>query len=171
MGVDFSGNAVKSARSSYPDGIWMIGDGEHLPLASSCYDFITHIGSLEHYQNPEAGMNEISRLLKPEGVACILVPNAFSLLGNILYVLKKGDVFDDGQPLQRYNTAKGWEHLLEKNGLKAFRYHKFEQEWPRTWKDLSVVLITADEDPAFTDSYYHPIQFCQFTRLLMPKNH
>jgi SAM-dependent methyltransferase len=140
MGSDFSQDAIIIAKSRYPSGIWLIDDGERLSIKDSSFDFITHIGSLEHYQNPTAGMNEIFRLLKPNGIACILLPNTFSLIGNILYVLKTGDVFDDGQPLQRYNTARGWEKLLNQNGLHVFRYVKFEQNWPRTWKDFGWYL-------------------------------
>ena len=95
-----------------------------------------NIGSIEHYLQPYRAVREIRRVLKPTGTACILLPNTFGLLGNILYVWRNGDVFDDGQPLQRYGTLQQWQTLLESNGLCVFRTHKYERAWPRTWRDL-----------------------------------
>jgi SAM-dependent methyltransferase len=135
-GTDFAKSAINKARAQDTHADWFIGDGERLPLPPACYDYITHIGSLEHYQDPMAGIREISRVLKPGGVACILLPNSFGLLGNIIHVFKKGDIFDDGQPLQRYNTRMGWQKMLETNRLRPFKILKYELPWPRTIPDL-----------------------------------
>ncbi len=135
IGVDFSSQAIRFARLSGPSSGWIISDGEKISIKSEAADYITHIGNLEHYQNPEAGIKEICRLLKPKGKACILLPNGFSLLGNIKHVAKTGDVFDDGQPLQRYNTRVGWENLLKLNGLKIIKTYRYEHYIPRTKND------------------------------------
>ncbi len=136
VGVDFAESAIRQARAEDARPDWLIADGEQLPIRPACYDFITHIGSLEHYQDPLAGIREISRILKPGGVACILLPNSYGLLGNITHVSKTGDIFDDGQPLQRYNTIGGWQKMLVTSGLKPFRVIKYELPWPRTVTDL-----------------------------------
>lgn len=136
IGVDFAAGAVKQGAAETPQAGWVISDGEQLPVAAACADYVTHIGSLEHYQDPEAGMREIARVLKPSGTACVLLPNTYGLLGNVKHVWQTGDVFDDGQPLQRYNTRQGWRLMLARNGLAPFKTLKYEREWPRTWKDL-----------------------------------
>jgi SAM-dependent methyltransferase len=136
LGIDFSISAIKKAKSLYPELNWEIGDGEKLPFKSSSIDIVTNIGSIEHFQNPDKGIREIKRVLKKNGIACIFLPNGFSLLGNIKYVMFNGDVFDDGQPLQRYNTKLGWKKLLEKNGLKPIKVLPYERSWPRTTKDI-----------------------------------
>lgn len=135
IGVDFSSQAIILGKSMDPNSGWVVSDGEQLGIKSDSADYITHIGNLEHYQNPDAGIQEICRILKPDGIACILLPNGFSLLGNIKHVAKTGDVFDDGQPLQRYNTRIGWENLLRTNGLKIVRTHRYEHYIPKTQKD------------------------------------
>ncbi len=140
MGMDFAEEAVYKGLSDSPQSGWAVADGECLPLREACVDYVTHIGSLEHYQNPEAGMREIARVLKPSGMACVLLPNSYGLFGNIKHVWQTGEVFDDGQPLQRYNTRGGWHDMLAANGLKAFQTHKYEREWPRTWADLDWYL-------------------------------
>jgi SAM-dependent methyltransferase len=134
-GVDFSFAALKKCDKDYGLGSTCVSNAEHLPIADSSFDFITNIGSVEHYLEPEIAIREMSRVLKPEGVACVLLPNAFSLFGNVQYVCQTGDVFDDGQPLQRYNTRLGWHRLLTQNGLEPFKTLKYEREWPRTIQD------------------------------------
>jgi hypothetical protein len=53
-----------------------------------------------------------------------------------MQVWRSGDVFNDGQPLQRYGTHAQWRRLLEWNGLHVRRVIRYEREWPRTWGDL-----------------------------------
>lgn len=135
IGVDFSSEAVKIGKLMDPNSYWVVSDGEQIGLKNDAVDYITHIGNLEHYQNPKSGIQEVCRLLKPGGIACILLPNGFSLLGNIKHVAQTGEVFDDGQPLQRYNTRIGWENLLKSNGLKIIETYRYEHYIPKTKKD------------------------------------
>ncbi|MFZ6027657.1 MAG: methyltransferase domain-containing protein [Chloroflexota bacterium] len=141
LGIDFSLEGVRKGRQETPAAGWAVGDGECLPFSDGSVDYITHIGSLEHYLHPDAGAREIARLLKPGGKACILLPNAFGLLGNIKHVLYKGEIFDDGQPLQRYATRASWEALLQRNGLHVFETVAYgEIERPRTLQDWRWLL-------------------------------
>jgi SAM-dependent methyltransferase len=158
LGMDFAEGAVRMGAAESPQAGWAFSDGEQLPLPPSSVEYVTHIGSLEHYQNPDAGMSEIARVLKPQGTACILLPNSYGLLGNIKSVWQTGQVFDDGQPLQRYNTPVGWREMLVKNGLIPIRMFKYEREWPRTWKDLVWYI-------------FHPAKFARlFVVWLVPLN-
>ncbi len=157
-GVDFAMAALIKAASTNQNSGWVVGDGEYLPMRSSSYQYITHIGSLEHYQDPLAGIREIARVLIPGGVACILLPNSYGLLGNIKHVFQTGDIFDDGQPLQRYNTLRGWQSLLESNHLIPFKILIYELPWPRTYHDLIWYLS-------------HPIKLLRlFLSVFVPKN-
>ncbi len=135
MGMDFSEEAVRLGLVDSPHSGWAVANGELLPIRDACADYVTHIGSLEHYQDPEAGMREIARVLKPTGSACVLLPNSFGIFGNIKHVWQTGQVFDDGQPLQRYNTRGGWHDMLAAVGLKTYLTYKYERAWPRTWAD------------------------------------
>jgi len=137
IGIDFAIEGVRKAQVVSPNPDWIIGNGECLPLLDNCADYVSHIGSLEHYIFPDLGAKEIARILKPGGIACILLPNAFGLLGNVRNVCKTGEVFDDGQPLQRYATFRQWEILLTDAGLiinKSLGYDEIET--PRTNKDF-----------------------------------
>lgn len=132
---DFSPIAVKKECTSYPDSRAWICNAEAVSIADHSFDYVTNIGSLEHYFRPEAAIREMNRLLKPDGRGCILLPNAFGLFGNVKNVWQTGEVFDDGQPLQRYNTLRGWHQLLAQNGLQPYHVLKYERVWPRTRED------------------------------------
>ncbi len=141
VGVDFSIEGLYIGHKHSPNSGWVAGDGECLPIADQSVDYVTHIGSLEHYMDPQKGASEIARILKPSGGACILLPNAFGLWGNIRHVWRTGEVFDDGQPLQRYATRRTWETLLIKGGLKIVDVMSYgEVVFPRTIQDAVLMI-------------------------------
>jgi SAM-dependent methyltransferase len=135
VGTDFSNSAAQRAKSRthWPD--FVVADGTELPFPDESFDHVTCIGSLEHFLDPESGVKEMRRIMGPRANACILLPNTFSLLGNVNYARKCGDAFDDGQPIQRYNSRLGWQRLIETGGLRVDRVHKWELTWPLTAKD------------------------------------
>ena len=130
-------DGVAQGRNSSATCGWVVGDGEKLPFADQSVDYVTHIGSLEHYLSPLEGAQQIARILKPNGKACILLPNAFGLWGNIKHVWQHGEIYDDGQPLQRYATRQTWEKMLMMSGLKIDKVVKYDEvDLPRTKQDF-----------------------------------
>jgi SAM-dependent methyltransferase len=141
VGLDLSSSALRMAVPRAPSALITLADAERIPFPDDGFDYVTNIGSLEHYFHPHWSVREMARVLRADGVALVHLPNTFGLLGNIPYVWRKGDVFDDGQPLQRYGTHNQWRRLLESNGLRVVRTVKFERAGPRTWKDLFWFLM------------------------------
>ncbi len=137
LGVELSfAGIARAAAAAPPPASWLIADGETLPLSDAGADRVLSIGSLEHYDDPRTGATELARILKPDGRACILLPNAYGLFGNIQHVWQTGEVFDDGQPRQRYATRATWQTLLEQAGLQVERAVTWgEDNWPRTPAD------------------------------------
>jgi ubiquinone/menaquinone biosynthesis C-methylase UbiE len=137
VGIDFSHVAVQHAarRSSAA-----VADAEILPLASASVDHILNLGSLEHLEHMACCVREMARVLKPDGTCCIMVPNTFGLFWTIWYAEMTGEVFDDGQPLQRYGTAQQWRRLLETNGLHVVEALPYELPPPRTWQQWATYL-------------------------------
>jgi SAM-dependent methyltransferase len=127
---------LRKSRATDAQAPVAAANAQCLPFADNCFDAVTNIGSLEHYFDPAAGAREMARVLRPAGTAAILVPNTFGLFGNIVYVWRHGEIFDDGQPLQRYACRQSWERLLAANGLQTYRVLGFEQQAPRTVPDL-----------------------------------
>ena len=118
MGMDFSVQGVRRGVERTSRNNFAAADGERMPVADSSVDHVTHIGSLEHYHNPPQGAAEIARVLRPGGSAVVLLPNTFGVL-HLGYVARHGDVFDDGQPVQRYASRRAWERMLTAGGLRV----------------------------------------------------
>jgi SAM-dependent methyltransferase len=135
-GVDISPAALEHARRQAPHARLVCADAERLPFGDTSFDRVTNIGSLEHYARPQCGVAEMARVLKPDGLALVLLPNAYGLFGNIQHVWRHGEVFIDDQPLQRYATRASWARLLEENGFSVVATLRYERELPRTWGDL-----------------------------------
>jgi len=136
FGLDISEVALSQANKLAPAAPTVCGDAELLPFPAASFDYVTSIGSLEHYLHPERSAAEMARVLRPGGTALILVPNAYGLIGNIVHVWRHGDVFVDDQPLQRYATRGWWTRLLQGNGLQVLKTLRYDRELPRTRADL-----------------------------------
>lgn len=171
IGFDLSFEGVRKGVTRNPASGWFVADGEKCCLPNHVADFVMSIGSLEHYQDIEKGISEIARIVKNDGIVCILLPNSFSLFGNIRYVIGNGDVFDDGQPLQRYNTYRGWKSLLERNGLVVLKTIKFETTPLKTLEDLMWFLIHPLKLLRLIVSVFLPINLSNdFVYLCRPRN-
>jgi len=134
-GVDISEVAIRvAAREAH--AALVVADGECLPYADASFDYVTSIGSLEHYLHPLQGVREMARVLAPGGLALVLLPNTFSLLGNVWTAFRTGWPVDDGQPIQRYATRRQWQALLEEGGFIVERTVKYERERPTSLADL-----------------------------------
>jgi SAM-dependent methyltransferase len=136
IGVDFSQVVARRAyQQVQPEGAIGVSVGECLPFPSSGFDFVTCIGSLEHFVDMSAGASEMARVLRPGGRAFILVPNTFSLLVNVWIAFRQGITVADEQPVQRCGARADWTRLLEANGLTVKHTIKYERPFPRVKAD------------------------------------
>jgi len=140
VGIDISLAGLHKFRTPDQRTRVMQANAQQLPFVDNSFDTITNMGSLEHYFDPAEGIREMARVLRPQGVALILVPNSFGLFGNVAHVMKYGEIYDDGQPLQRYASRGSWQRLLAANGLHTERVLSCEYERPRTAHDMLRLL-------------------------------
>jgi len=134
VGIDLSQQAMQIARNEGA-GAFCVAGGEQLPFATARFDYVTRIGSPEHFPKMQAGVAGMARVLRPDGLACILVPNTYSLLNNILKACTTGWSTIDMQPLQRYLARAEWAMLLEGSGLQVVQTFKYDRETPDTLQD------------------------------------
>ncbi len=132
QGVDLSRVALARGLQRMPVGSLLAADGTRLPFASASFDRLSSVGSLEHYEDMPAGLREMSRVLRSDGRALILVPNSFGLRWTVLHAWRSGELHDDGQPIQRYGTRGQWSRLLAAGGLEVERVLGCEapDDWP-----------------------------------------
>jgi ubiquinone/menaquinone biosynthesis C-methylase UbiE len=75
VGIDISASMVTQARKNLADlglaGVIEVREGKssQLPFAAESFDSVVSTGSLHHWKDPLAGLNEVYRVLKPEGYA------------------------------------------------------------------------------------------------------
>ncbi len=75
VGLDISASMVAQARKNLADlglaGFIEVREGtaSQLPFAAASFDAVVSTGSLHHWKDPLSGLNEIYRVLRPEGYA------------------------------------------------------------------------------------------------------
>ncbi len=117
FGLDISDIAISIAKVKSPESIFMVADGQNIPFKDEAFDYVTCLGSLEHYLDPDLGLREIDRVAKDNAKFCIVLPNSLSM-DLFLHVAKKGDKpVDDFQIIEKTATKKEWISLLERNGF------------------------------------------------------
>ena len=82
--VDQSPHQMSRAKAKPPlaDCTFVVGDAENIPFADNTFDRYVSAGSIEYWPDPQLGINEAFRVVKPGGWALMIGPiepvNAFS---------------------------------------------------------------------------------------------
>jgi ubiquinone/menaquinone biosynthesis C-methylase UbiE len=124
-GVDLSQVAIDACRRKLPDAELYCVPAEQLPFADRQFDFISCLGSLEHFISPEAALREMVRVAKPDSTLLILVPNAGFLPRRLgLYSgTQQAELREEVRSLQE------WQEMFAYAGLEVVR----------RWRDLHVL--------------------------------
>ena len=69
FGIDIAFKATSIARQEIGSKAIMVADGEILPFKDQSFDFVTNLGSLEHFADVSHGIYEMHRVMHPEGRA------------------------------------------------------------------------------------------------------
>jgi demethylmenaquinone methyltransferase/2-methoxy-6-polyprenyl-1,4-benzoquinol methylase len=72
VGLDFSARMLGRARASAPGPVYVRGDALQLPFPDGTFDAVTIAFGLRNLADPELGLREMVRVLKPGGTALVL---------------------------------------------------------------------------------------------------
>jgi demethylmenaquinone methyltransferase/2-methoxy-6-polyprenyl-1,4-benzoquinol methylase len=72
VGLDFSGRMLQVAAAEVPGPRYVRGDGLSLPFADGTFDAVTVAFGLRNFADPERGLCEMRRVLRPGGRAVVL---------------------------------------------------------------------------------------------------
>jgi SAM-dependent methyltransferase len=123
-GVDISEEAVKVARRISPESKIDVGKGEQLSFADASFDYVTCLGSLEHFLDMDKAIAEMKRVAKPDALLCIGVPNS-----NFLYWKISGKHGTEQQDINEHMLSlREWSDFFTRNGLKIVRIR--QDRWP-----------------------------------------
>ena len=129
-GVDISEVAIEYARKLLSRAKVEVGKAEVLPFPDNEFDFVTCLGSLEHFLDMDRGLQEMRRVLKQNGKLLIYVPNLY-FLGDVIWVWLTGKPIGVGkQPIERADTIRGWHQLIEDNGFKVIKVVGYNLRYP-----------------------------------------
>lgn len=124
-GVDISQVAIDACQRLLPQAEIHCGPAEALPFEDKRFDFITCLGALEHFLDPEKGLREMVRVAKPTARFLLLVPNVDFLTRRMgLYSgTCQVDIREDVRSLDE------WKKLFESAGLRV----------SQRWRDLHIL--------------------------------
>jgi demethylmenaquinone methyltransferase / 2-methoxy-6-polyprenyl-1,4-benzoquinol methylase len=72
VGLDFSGGMLRVATEQAAGPTYVRGDALRLPFAEGAFDAVTVAFGLRNFADPERGLREMARVLKPDGRALVL---------------------------------------------------------------------------------------------------
>ncbi len=136
MGCDISHVGSRLARQIIGANANLVADGEHLPFPESSFDYVTNLGSLEHFFHLPIGVQEMCRVLRPAGRAAVFLPNSYYLADIIWKVWRTGYGPSHRQMLERFATMREWGDLLAAGGLVVDRVYKYNLSFPSSMADL-----------------------------------
>jgi len=89
-GIDLTERAVAHTRRRLElfgyDSVLSIGDAENLEFPSDAFDCVYSWGVLHHSPNTPQAISEVHRVLRPEGVAKVMIYHKWSLVGYMLWI-------------------------------------------------------------------------------------
>jgi 2-polyprenyl-3-methyl-5-hydroxy-6-metoxy-1,4-benzoquinol methylase len=74
-GVDISAPAIEAARATAGGAAFEVGDIASLPLSDNSVDLVVCLETIEHVEEPERALDELARVLVPEGLLVLSSPN------------------------------------------------------------------------------------------------
>lgn len=124
-GVDLSQVALDACKLVLPLANLHCGPAENLPFTEGEFDFISCLGALEHFVEPQKALCEMIRVAKPEALFLLLVPNSGFLTRRLglFSGTQQADVREDVRSLGE------WQALFECAGL-SVRHQ---------WSDLHIL--------------------------------
>lgn len=79
-GIDLNEDAIKFAKSRYPDGNFLNGVVQEGLSWNTKFDYVLMIDFIEHVRNPDQEIAIISRMLNPDGKIVLSTPRSKSLV-------------------------------------------------------------------------------------------
>lgn len=151
VGIDLSEEMIKRARTQRDsENLQFVkGDISKLNIEKSTFDAVMAINSLEWTENPLAALNEMKRIVKPNGFACIgiLGPTAMPRQKSYRRLYGEEVICNTMMPWEFEQLAKenGWEKLNDlpvyKRGADELNLHNLSNELKQALTFMWVFML------------------------------
>lgn len=143
-GVDIDADTVAYAQKHYgaQNITFKVGDGERIPLDDNSVDVVVTYETIEHIPDYKKFMKEVSRVLRPDGLAIVSTPNDLE--------------FAEGN---HYHLHEFTEKELVSLVKKDFKY--VDSYYQATWKHVAIGSATdlnAEDMSAIPLMNYAPVK-------------
>ena len=133
-GVEIVPECIRVCKEYYPDADIKVGDVRELPYPDNYFGGYISIGVLEHMiEGPDRSISEMHRVLKPGGVAIVIVP-ALNYFMRLWYPLREAAVrvFRYNALLRRIFGRPGFTGNIEdsRNRLEEIKKQFYPGLWP-----------------------------------------
>lgn len=135
FGNEISKVCIKHAKKLCPDSSLKLAPVEKLPFKNEYFDYVTSLGTLEHFADVNLALKEMKRVLKKNGKLLVYVPNIFFIFG-VLKVGFFGGWPSHGTQIERFDTMDGWQKIIEDNGFKVIKKSGFNPHFPIIFLDI-----------------------------------
>ncbi len=90
-GIDPAAGMIAQARRLTPQAMFALAAAEALPFADGSVDLVLSSLSLHHWADPQQGLYEVARILRPGGCLCLADQTAFvaKVLGQRITTLQQ----------------------------------------------------------------------------------
>jgi 2-polyprenyl-3-methyl-5-hydroxy-6-metoxy-1,4-benzoquinol methylase len=147
-GIDISQKAIEACERSLPQAELHCGPAEQLPFHDRQFDFISCLGALEHFLDPQAALHEMIRVGRPNALFLLLVPNAG-------FLPRRLGLYSGTEQVavrEEVRSLRDWRELFEAAGLSV----------RSRWKDLHVLSASWIMKGPW---YFRPVRLAQAVTL------
>jgi len=137
VSIDHSPSFVRCVCANTQRTICVIGDALHTPLRANCVDFVICTEVLEHVIAPTQLLLESRRVLKPNGLLYLTVPNCLPILNP--FRLMRKTLLDARETHVNFYDIVSLQHVLTRSGFEIRRI--------RTLRNTKALLRTAWRNP------------------------
>ncbi len=143
VGIDKDPRAVEAAAASVPESVRLdVGDVNELPYEDQSFDLVVCFEMIEHVAEPERVLDQLRRVLRPDGLLVISTPNR--------------DVFTPGNPHHLHELTPG-----ELTGALGRRFRSVALRRQDTWISSGVL-----DDERFAAGGEAPVEGLELRKLV-----
>ncbi len=117
FGIDSYDQAIDYAKKNYPNIEFKAASADNLPFKNDSFDLVLFYETIEHVENPQDCLKEISRILKKNGTLILTMDSGSKLFRLVWFIWErtKGKIWQ-GAHLHPFHHS-GLEELIKNSGF------------------------------------------------------